>query len=188
MSRLPVVLSALGLVALALPLASAQRGERPAKPVEEPVPANPAPPPPAPKQADKGAERGMVVERVGVGAASNQPVPVVSEMVKPEVAQMRAVAKQMIRMEQIHRERLARIDRLVEIFGAQKDTEKLKLLSELRAKQEMRYAAAMEGYKKAVGPETYAKIQAAMNAPRAKTAAPDAPTAPAAEGKARRKR
>jgi hypothetical protein len=31
-------------------------------------------------------------------------------MVKPEVAQLRAVAKQMIRMEQIHRERLARIE------------------------------------------------------------------------------
>jgi hypothetical protein len=69
MSRLSVVLSALGLVALALPFASAQRGERPAKPVEEPVPANPAPPPA--KQADKGT----VVERVGVGAASTHRCP-----------------------------------------------------------------------------------------------------------------
>jgi hypothetical protein len=64
----------------------------------------------------------------------------------------------------------------------------VKQLGELRAKQEVRYSAAMEGYKKAVGPETFAKIQAAMNAPRAKTAATEAPVAPPAEGKARRKR
>ena len=81
----------------------------------------------------------------------------------PDPAVLRSIAKEMVTLERIHRDRQARLDRLVEVFSEGKQMDKVKEIEALRAKENTRYLAAMQGYKKIVGPEVHGRIVALLN-------------------------
>ena len=72
------------------------------------------------------------------------------------------VIEQMITAERKHRELQGRISRLAALFREQGDARQLEELEALRQKSEKRYRAAFAGFKEKLGPDTSARVEAAM--------------------------
>lgn len=74
----------------------------------------------------------------------------------------RAVANEIAQLEALHRERMARINRLMEVYRESKNTERLKELEALRAAQVRRYENARERLKARVGASEFERIDNAL--------------------------
>jgi colicin import membrane protein len=72
------------------------------------------------------------------------------------------VIDQMITAERKHRELQGRMTRLAALFRQQGNVRQLEELEALRAKSEKRYRAAFAGFKDKLGPETYARVESAI--------------------------
>jgi hypothetical protein len=149
------------------PAPEAQKQE-PAKPSEV-----------APAQPAAGKGRGAKGDRPAhdrtKGAPATVPAavqPGATAPAMPDPAVLRSIAKEMVTLERIHRDRQARMDRLVEVFSQAKQMDKVKEIEALRAKETTRYSAAMQGFKKIVGPEVHGRILALMNGSTAGSNAP----------------
>ena len=69
-----------------------------------------------------------------------------------ERAALRDTARDMFKIEDVHRDRLARIDRLEELYTASGDTEKLAEIEKLKARENKRYVLIMGQFKEKLGP------------------------------------
>lgn len=147
----------------ALSATAQEKGAPPAPQQQEPAKTRevvPAAPQEAPARAKKGDRGARAAKEAPIAA----PAPLATTPIgAPDPKLLRNIAKQMVTMERIHRERQARMDRLIEVFSETKATDKIKEVEALRTKENTRYLAAMEGYKKSIGPEIYTKICALMN-------------------------
>jgi hypothetical protein len=70
----------------------------------------------------------------------------------------RALAAELARLETMHRERMARINRLMDVYRESKNTERLKELEQLRGAQEKRYANAIARLKERLGAAEFEKL------------------------------
>ncbi len=98
----------------------------------------------AASQQDRDAER---VKRAR--EAAGQPG---GQIPGRERAELRETARDMFKIEDVHRDRLARIDRLAELYTASGDTEKLAEIEKLKARENKRYVLIMGQFKEKLGP------------------------------------
>lgn len=89
-------------------------------------------------------------------ARRQEPAP------SPAQKNPRAVANEIAQLEALHRERMARINRLMEVYRESKNTERLKELEALRAAQVRRYENARERLKARVGASEFERIDNAL--------------------------
>ncbi len=75
-----------------------------------------------------------------------------------ERAELRETARDMFKIEDLHRDRLARIDRLVELYSASGNTEKLTEIEKLKARENKRYFLIMGQFKEKLG-SAYAQFE-----------------------------
>ncbi|MBK7645344.1 MAG: hypothetical protein IPJ19_20290 [Planctomycetes bacterium] len=107
----------------------------------------------APKQAPK--------ERAPAAEAPKAEAPVAGAPgVNP-----REVAKKAAQFESVHRDRIARIDRLIEIYTAKGDREKVTELQALRDAQAKRHDNAMQNFRKQLGPNWSARLDKELKGP-----------------------
>jgi hypothetical protein len=89
----------------------------------------------------------------------------------------RNLATMIVNVERAHRDRVARIERLREVYEQSGGAEQLERLARLRAKEQARYDAAMRGYERDLGPALFAKVRAALDLNAGKPPAAPAPAA-----------
>lgn len=94
-------------------------------------------------------------------------VPVESAKEAP-TAEAREIAKKAAHFESIHRDRIARMDRLISIYTAKGDRAKVAQLQALREKQMKRHDNAMEGFRKQLGPDSWGRLEKEMKGPSAR--------------------
>ncbi len=145
-----------------------------------------------------GYTEGAVVERPGQKLpAPNQPEKVTptavqvraeGRVVEDPKARARALVQQVVNVERAHRERIARIERLEELFRASGGADSLAELANLRAVQERRYQAAMDGYRRDLGADNYARLRKVLDAGGGPPAAPPVGKEAREDGETRRKR
>ncbi len=75
-----------------------------------------------------------------------------------ERAELRETARDMFKIEDLHRDRLARIDRLIEIYRENGDNEKLAEVEKLKSRENKRYLLIMNQFKQKLGP-AYAQFE-----------------------------
>lgn len=75
----------------------------------------------------------------------------------------REAARNLFALERVHRERLGRIERLMELFREKGDEAKLLELEQMRAKENKRYARFLERYKEEMGP-AFAQVEPSLRA------------------------
>jgi hypothetical protein len=92
-------------------------------------------------------------------------------------AKQRTVVRMMVNIERAHRDRVARLERLREIYEAAGAHEKLETVARLRELELSRYASALEGYERGLGPVLYGKVRAAIDGQGGKPPANPAPAA-----------
>ena len=92
------------------------------------------------------------------------------EAQKPDApaANPREVAKKAAHFESMHRDRIARIDRLIAIFKQKGDGAKVAELEALRAAQLKRHENGMAGFRKQLGNEHFAKLEKELKGPSAR--------------------
>lgn len=78
-------------------------------------------------------------------------------------AKQRTVVRMMLNIERAHRDRVARLERLREVYEAAGAREKLETVARLRELEQSRYASALEGYERGLGPVLYGKVRAAID-------------------------
>jgi len=84
---------------------------------------------------------------------------------RDEAAEARAIAQKAAHFEKVYRDRVARIDRLQEIYREKGAEKPLAELKEMRAKLEKRHANAMEGFRKQLGEGRWAKVEKHIEEP-----------------------
>lgn len=84
---------------------------------------------------------------------------------RDEAAEARAIAQKAAHFEKVYRDRVARIDRLQEIYREKGEEKTLAELKEMRAKLEKRHANAMEGFRKQLGEGRWAKVEKHIEKP-----------------------
>jgi hypothetical protein len=154
------------LLALAPLGLAAQRPAPPPAPAPAPAPAqDPAAREQAAKRAEaerKAQEQREQAERERVKNAREQakekgkdaaPVPAAAPN-----NEMRDAARNLFALERTHRERLARIERLMALFREKGDQAKLLELEQMRAKENKRYGRFLERYIEEMGP-AFEKVQ-----------------------------
>jgi len=105
-------------------------------------------------------------------AKDNEAVPEPAAAPNPA---MRETARNLYALERVHRERLARIERLMQLFREKGDQDKLLQLEQLRAKENKRYDRFLERYKAEMGP-AYDQVAGTLNSGKArKQSAPGDP-------------
>jgi hypothetical protein len=112
---------------------------------------------PSARSAAQAAQAGTAGAPRGTAAAPAAPAP------DPAIRQ-RAVVRMMISVERTHRERVGRLERLIQIFDRRPDEPRLRLAIELRHRERERYDATMAGYREELGPELYARVRTLMDA------------------------
>lgn len=80
-------------------------------------------------------------------------------------AEAREIAKKAAKFEAVHRDRIARIDRLIVIYTGKGDRAKVAELEALREGQMKRHANAMEGFRKQLGGESWGKLEQELQRP-----------------------
>jgi len=181
-----LVLAAFGVVSLGW-IAAAQKPD-PAKPA--PDSSKPAATQADPKQDQKNLQGlGYSAPAAQKGAAPASRAQAPAPAPKPEQraagpagadpkVQMRNVARMVVNVERAHRDRVARLERLRQIYEKNGAAEKLEKVARLRAKEHARYEQVMNGYEKSLGTELFAKLRGALdrNAGRPPAAPPPAAT------------
>ncbi len=188
MSRIPICILASALLAVTV---AAQRGVQekggaPAKDGGKPAPVEGAAP----------TEKGAAPVRVQLGEPV-QPMELQTRDggridVDPR-AKYRTAVKMMINIDRAHRDRVARLERLRELFQASGASDKLATVARLRELESSRYEAALQGYARGLGPSIYTQVRAVIDAGAgpapdasrpADKSAPSGATAPNAAGDA----
>jgi hypothetical protein len=77
---------------------------------------------------------------------------------------LRATARAMADQQFRHRQRLARIERLREVYRERNDVAKIARLDELRTKENARYSRYLDERRRELGPERYAQVERALGA------------------------
>ncbi len=99
------------------------------------------------------------------GAAEGRPAPVQatpgrdkrSALVDP-VQRQRELANHVARLEADHRSRVARLERLLEVYTGLGDSAKVQQCEELRARWLKQYKGALSAYKKSFAPEAWQRL------------------------------
>ncbi len=91
-------------------------------------------------------------------------------------AELRETARDMFTIEGVHRERLGRIDRLLEIYRESGDQEKLGDVETLKRQENKRYLHIIDNFKAKLG-SAYAQFEPQLLAGQMRRAAPPAPAA-----------
>ncbi|MEY2747641.1 MAG: hypothetical protein RL112_2683 [Planctomycetota bacterium] len=102
-------------------------------------------------------------------AAAGRPAPVQaaptrerrSALVDPAQRQ-RELANHVARLESDHRSRVARLERLVEVYAGLGDSAKVQQCEELRARWLKQYKGALNAYKKSFAPEAWRRLVAGL--------------------------
>lgn len=76
--------------------------------------------------------------------------------------QLRVLARHVADLEAAHRSKLARIERLVDIYTGLGDSAKVQQCEELRARWNKRYKGALNAYKKSFEPEAWERLLKAL--------------------------
>ena len=103
------------------------------------------------------------------GAAEGRPVPVQatpgrdrrSALVDP-VQRQRELANHVARLESDHRSRVARLERLVEVYTQLGDSAKVQQCEEQRARWLKKYRGAINAYKKSFAPEAWRRLASGL--------------------------
>ena len=98
---------------------------------------------------------------------AKKQAPVESAKQAP-TAETREIAKKAAHFESIHRDRIARMDRLISIYTAKGDRAKVAQLEALREKQMKRHGNAMEVFRKQLGPDAWGRLEKEMKGPSAR--------------------
>ena len=77
-------------------------------------------------------------------------------------AESKALAQQVYKRVNEHRSRLARIDRLIEVFGEKKDSRRLTQLQQMRERETTAFDAEMTRMREQLGPDMYGRVRAAL--------------------------
>jgi hypothetical protein len=77
---------------------------------------------------------------------------------------LRATARAMADQQNRHRQRLARIERLRQLYRERNDQARLAVLDQLRTKENARYARYLDERRRELGPERYAQVERALGA------------------------
>ncbi|HEV8112866.1 MAG TPA: hypothetical protein VGR31_08820 [Planctomycetota bacterium] len=72
--------------------------------------------------------------------------------------EQREIAKKAAHFEAVHRERQARMNRLIRIYQQKGDAAKVAKLEEMKAKEDKRTENAMAGYRKQLGEENWGRV------------------------------
>ena len=80
-------------------------------------------------------------------------------------AEKREIAKKAAHFESVHRDRIARIDRLIAIYTAKGDRAKVTELEALRESQMKRHDNAMEGFRKQIGSDDWGRFEKEIKGP-----------------------
>jgi hypothetical protein len=83
-------------------------------------------------------------------------------------AETREIAKKAAHFEALHRDRIARIDRLIAVYTAKGDRAKVTELEALRESQMKRHGNAIEGFRKQIGPDAWGRLEKEMKGPSAR--------------------
>ncbi len=78
-------------------------------------------------------------------------------------AKYRTVVRMMVNVERAHRERVARLERLHELFTASAATESLATVDQLVAVERRRYENALNGYRQGLGDSLYVQVRAVLD-------------------------
>jgi hypothetical protein len=131
------------------------QSDKPAKPRRDDAPAKPRRDAPSDKIRGGTPDRDRVSDRPGDAA----PEPTAN-------AELRRLRREVLVLERNHRERSARINRLAVVFREQGKTEKVQQLELMEERENLRYERALGGYRREMGPEAFAKLEAALEAGR----------------------
>lgn len=91
-----------------------------------------------------------------------------NENASPRAAQARSsaeskqLAQQVYKRVNEHRSRLARIDRLIEVFGEKQDSRRLDQLQQMRTRETAAFDAEMTRMREQLGPDMYGRVRAAL--------------------------
>jgi hypothetical protein len=77
-------------------------------------------------------------------------------------AESKALARQVYARVNAHRSRLARIDRLIEIFGEKQDSRRLAQLEQMRQRETAAFDQEMTRLREQLGPDMYGRVRAAL--------------------------
>jgi len=132
------------------------------------------------------------VQASGASAKGQAPAPVkLAEPVQPEEiefrdggrveadprAKYRTVVRMMINIERAHRDRVARLERLRELYEAAGAPDKLATVARLVELERSRYESALQGYERGLGPVLYPQVRAVIDS---RGGTPPAPPVPGA--------
>jgi hypothetical protein len=197
------VLVAIGVSALAL-VAAAQKPDaaKPAPAEAKPAAQQPVDRKQAPQKPDAQQIKGLgysspQAQKGAPPAAAPKPgQSAAAPAGQDAIARSRNLATMIVNVERAHRDRVARLERLRQIYEKSGGAEQLQRLERLRAKEHARYDAAMRGYERDLGPALFAKVRAALDLnagqppappPPAAAPVPNAPETPRQERGARQK-
>ena len=79
-----------------------------------------------------------------------------------KVSEVRRMARQCFQAERQHRERIAKIDRLMEVYRKEDRLSRVEELEVMRERQIKRHERGMDAYRREMGPEAFAVVQAAL--------------------------
>ena len=180
------VLVAIGVSALAL-VAAAQKPDA-AKPA--PAEAKPAAQQPIDRKQAPQKTDAQPIQALGYSSPNPQKgaapaaAPATTKTGQPGQAagqdpkvRSRNVATMIVNVERAHRDRVARLERLRQLYEKSGGAEQLERIARLRAKEQARYDAAMRGYERDLGPALFAKVRSALDLNAGKPPAAPAPAA-----------
>ena len=91
------------------------------------------------------------------------------EVVRPvKDAEAPTIAQKAAHFEKVYRERVARIDRLKQVYREKGDETKLAELKEMRERLDKRHDNAMHGFRQQLGEARWAKVEKHMGGPSAR--------------------
>lgn len=97
-------------------------------------------------------------------AGRERPVPAPDrrDAIVDPAKQLRGMARHVADLETAHRSKLARLERLVEVYTELGDSAKVQQCEELRQRWNKRYKGALNAYKKSFPPETWDRLLKAL--------------------------
>jgi hypothetical protein len=104
----------------------------------------------SPQQSQRQGERERAAHRESAAPGARLP------------DDLRATARAMADQQYRHRQRLARIERLRQVYRGRNDLAKVAQLDELRTKENARYSRYLDERRRELGPERYAQVERAL--------------------------
>jgi hypothetical protein len=126
---------------------------------------------PAREKADKGGEHAREEKVKAEERIHEERKKELAEKARLEAERAeheRAVAEKMVHFTRIHRDREARLNRLIGIYKTSREEKKVAELEEMRAKELKRYDNAMDGFRKELGPVAWARLEKELKGPSAR--------------------